>query len=115
MQDDSLFAFAGLWDQWEDAAGAAIESCSILTTTPNTLLADVHDRMPVILRREDYDLWLDPGFSDVKALAEILVPFDAAQMRRYPVSTRVNAVTNDDPDCVAPSNGSLVTQQSLFG
>ncbi len=70
MQDDSLFAFAGLWDRWRDPAGAAIESCSILTTTPNSLLADIHDRMPVILRQEDYDLWLDPDFKDAKALAE---------------------------------------------
>jgi len=106
MQDDSLFAFAGLWDRWRGRPGAAIESCSILTTTPNALLADLHDRMPVILRPEDYDLWLDPGFRDVKALAEVLLPFDAARMRRYPVSTRVNAVTNDDPECVAPSDGS---------
>src|SRR5208337_4580105 len=74
MQDDSLFAFAGLWDRWRGRPGAAIESCSILTTTPNALLADLHDRMPVILRPEDYDLWLDPGFRDVKALAEVLLP-----------------------------------------
>src|ERR1035438_7996133 len=60
MQDDSLFAFAGLWDRWKDTTGSVIESCSILTTTPNSLLADVHDRMPVILRQENYDLWLDP-------------------------------------------------------
>src|SRR5208337_1738429 len=102
MQDDSLFAFAGLWDQWRDPAGSLIESCTILTTTPNSLLAEVHDRMPVILRQGNYDLWLDPGFKNVKALAEILAPFDATQMRSFPVSTRINAVANDDPDCVAP-------------
>jgi len=115
MQDDCLFAFAGLWDRWRDPAGTVIESCSILTTTPNSLLADVHDRMPVILRRENYDLWLDPGFKDVKALAEVLSPFDATQMRSFPVSTRINAVTNDDPDCVAPWHSSLPAQSALFG
>jgi putative SOS response-associated peptidase YedK len=73
MQDDSLFAFAGLWDRWRNPAGTVIESCSIITTTPNSLLADIHDRMPVILRQETYDLWLDPGFKDVKALAEVLL------------------------------------------
>ena len=88
MQDDSLFAFAGLWDRWRDPAGAVIESCSILTTTPNSLLADIHDRMPVILRPENYNLWLDPGFKDAKALAEVLVPFDAEQMRCFPVISR---------------------------
>ena len=115
MQDDSLFAFAGLWDRWRDPAGAVIESCSILTTTPNSLLGDIHDRMPVILLPERYDLWLDPGFNDVKALAEVLVPFDAAQMRRFPVSTRINSVTNDDPGCVVPADSSLPAQSALFG
>jgi putative SOS response-associated peptidase YedK len=51
----------------------------------------------------------------VKALAEVLVPFDAAQMRRFPVSTRINSVTNDDPDCVVPSHSSLPAQSVLFG
>ena len=114
MQDDSLFAFAGLWDRWRDPTGALIESCSILTTTPNSLLANVHDRMPVILPRERYDLWLDPGFKDVEALAEVLVPFDAAQMRSFPVSTRINSVTNDDPECVAPSHNSSPAQSAHF-
>ncbi len=115
MQDDSLFAFAGLWDRWRDPAGAVIESCSILTTTPNSLLADMHDRMPVILRPEHYDLWLDPGFKDVEALADVLAPFDAGKMRRFPVSTRINAATNDDPDCVVPMSSSLPAQSALFG
>jgi putative SOS response-associated peptidase YedK len=61
MGDDSLFAFVGLWDRWRDPSGQVVESCSILTTTPNALLADVHDRMPVILSPEHYDWWLDPG------------------------------------------------------
>jgi putative SOS response-associated peptidase YedK len=101
MQDDSLFAFAGLWDQWRDATGQAVESCSILTTTPNALLEDMHDRMPVILRPKCYELWLDPGFVNAKALAEMLRPFDSRLMRRYPISKRVNAVTNDDAECAA--------------
>ena len=103
LQDDSLFAFAGLWDRWKDPSSHAVESCSILTTTPNALLVDVHDRMPVILRPDDYDLWLDPGFRRVDALREMLNPFDATLMRRYPVSTRVNFVKNDDPECAAAS------------
>ena len=52
MQDDSLFAFAGIWDRWKDGSGNPVETCSILTTRPNSLLAAVHDRMPVILERE---------------------------------------------------------------
>jgi putative SOS response-associated peptidase YedK len=114
MQDDSLFAFAGLWDRWRDPTDTVIESCTILTTTPNSLLADVHDRMPVILRRDDYDQWLDPGFKDVKALAEVLAPFDAAQMKSFSVSTRINAVANDDPECVVPWQVSPPAQGALF-
>ena len=94
MHDDSLFAFAGLWDRWIDSAGAAIESCSILTTA-NSVLASIHDRMPVILPKEKYDLWLDPDFKDVKELARLLVPFDAAQM--------------------LPSDPSTPAQRTLFG
>jgi putative SOS response-associated peptidase YedK len=115
MLDDSLFAFAGLWDRWRDPTGTLIESCSILTTTPNSLLADVHDRMPVILHQQDYDLWLDPGFKDRKPLAKLLVPFDAAKMRSFPVSGRINAVANDDPDCVVPWHRDLPAQSALFG
>lgn len=99
MADNSLFAFAGLWDRWKNPQGDVIETCSIITTTPNALLADVHDRMPAILPLSNYDLWLDPGFKNTGDLKELLRPFDAGRMRRYPVSTRVNLVKNDDPDC----------------
>lgn len=110
MGDDSLFAFAGLWDRWKDATGQVVESCSILTTTPNALLSDVHDRMPVILNPENYVSWLDPGLTHVDAVTELLSPFDAKLMKRFAVSTRINFVKNDDPDCVAP----LREERSLF-
>jgi putative SOS response-associated peptidase YedK len=99
----------------EDPTGTVIESCTILTTDPNSLLADIHDRMPVILRQESYDLWLDPGFKDVKTLAAVLAPFDAARMRSFLVSSRINAVANDDPDCVVPWHRDLPAQSALFG
>jgi putative SOS response-associated peptidase YedK len=60
VNDGELFAFAGLWDEWKNAQGELVESCTILTTISNSLLADIHDRMPVILRQDDYELWLDP-------------------------------------------------------
>jgi putative SOS response-associated peptidase YedK len=65
-------------------------------------LADIHDRMPVILRPDNYDLWLDPAFQDTHSVSQMLKPFDPALMKRYPVSTRVNQVENDDPDCAKP-------------
>jgi putative SOS response-associated peptidase YedK len=61
VNDGELFAFAGLWDRWKDISGQWVKSCSILTTTPNAVTSVVHDRMPVILDRESYDMWLDPG------------------------------------------------------
>jgi putative SOS response-associated peptidase YedK len=77
-------------------------SCSILTTTPNAITSTVHDRMPVILQRDDHDLWLDPGMRNVPAICDLLKPYDARQMRSYPVSNRVNHVANDDEECSRP-------------
>ncbi len=108
------FAFAGLWDRWRAPDGTFLETCTILTTTPNGLLADVHDRMPVILPPASYDLWLDPGFRNVAGCKEILRPFDTDQMRRYPVSDRVNTVTNDDPACSKPVDALPPAQGALF-
>ncbi len=115
MQDDSLFVFAGVWDRWTDATGQMVESCSILTTTPNPLIADVHDRMPVILNPENYELWLDPGFRNTMALGELLRPFDAKLMKRYPVSARINSVSNDDAECVAAVNPGQISLSLSFG
>lgn len=100
--DGELFAFAGLWDRWRAPDGSWLRSCSILTTTPNTLTATVHDRMPVILDPSNYDLWLDPGMTNIEAASDLLKPFEAQLMRAYPVSPRVNNVANDDAGCSAP-------------
>jgi putative SOS response-associated peptidase YedK len=102
MADNSVFAFAGLWDYWMAPDGKAVESCSIVTTTPNALVSVVHNRMPVILHPDDYDIWLDPGFRDIQTLASMLVPYDANSMRSFPVSTRINSVKNDDTGCSEP-------------
>ena len=99
LADDSLFAFAALWDEWRSPQGLLLHTCTILTTAPNALMRDVHDRMPVILPREHHDLWLDPGFSKVSELQSLLLPFPAEQMRRYRVSERVNSVKYDDAEC----------------
>ena len=115
MADDSLFAFAGLWDRWKDGAGKEILSCTILTTRPNALVADIHNPMPAILRREDYDLWLDPGITDPARVADLLAPFDPRWMRRYPVSQRVNSVKNDDPECAKEIRLEGEAQRGLFG
>jgi putative SOS response-associated peptidase YedK len=100
--EGELFAFAGLWDRWKNPAGKTIESCSILTTTPNAVTSTVHDRMPLILDPDCYDLWLDPGMTDAGAVADLLRSRDARRMRCYPVSTRINHVANDDEECSNP-------------
>jgi putative SOS response-associated peptidase YedK len=90
------------WDSWRNPEGQTIKTCSIITTTPNALLADIHDRMPVILPDDAYDLWLDPGFQKTDALCDLLKPFASNLMRRYEVSSRVNLVKNDDAACAEP-------------
>ena len=103
LADEGTFAFAGLWERWKNPEGKLIETCSILTTPPNRLLEDVHDRMPAILPPEHYEVWLDPGEERVESVAELLKPFESTRMKRYPVSTRVNNVINDDRECAEPA------------
>ncbi len=113
--DGELFAFAGLWDRWTDPQGVPVETCTILTTAANCLLANIHDRMPVILGPDHHDLWLDPAFRNTSTLSEMLQPFESARMRKYAVGTRVNQVLNDDLGCAAPLDpGASGTQGQLF-
>jgi putative SOS response-associated peptidase YedK len=77
------------------------ENLHVLTTTPNPVTAAAHDCMVVIVHPDTFDLWLDPGFTDVAAISEMLKPYDAAAMRAHPVSALVNGVANDDADCRA--------------
>ena len=113
MNEGELFAFAGLWDGWKNREGQWIKTCSILTTIPNAVTATIHDRMPVILDRESYDLWLDPGMTDGQVISELLKPYDARLMRSYPISTRINHVANDDEECSRPLK-IAETQSNLF-
>lgn len=96
------FAFAGLWEHWQDPTGEIIHSCTILTTEANELLQPVHHRMPVILDPVDYDLWLDPTIQDARTLQPLLKPYATAKMTSYPVSTQVNSPRNDHPACLEP-------------
>jgi putative SOS response-associated peptidase YedK len=114
MRDDSLFAFAGIWDSWKPPDGPAVESCAILTTTPNQLLADVHDRMPVILHPNHYHAWLTAPAMKSHHFEHILAPFDAAQMKRWPVGSQVNDVQNDDRECMAEVPEFISAQTAFF-
>jgi putative SOS response-associated peptidase YedK len=99
MADGAPFAFAGFWERWLAPDKQTLESCTILTTTPNSLVSDVHDRMPAILTPENYDRWLDPGIRDPKRVLDCLRPFDPKLMKKHAVSSRVNRPENDDEEC----------------
>ena len=103
MEGGSPFAFAGLWESWQDPEGPEVRSCTILTTDPNDLLAPIHNRMPVILHPEDYELWLDPDVQEVDLLSPLLVPYPVDSMEAYPVSRRVNNPANNEPSCIEPA------------
>jgi putative SOS response-associated peptidase YedK len=101
MKDEAPFAFAGLWEVWSKGP-EPVESCTLITTTPNELVAPVHDRMPAIVEPQDYGWWLDPRADDPAALAALLGPYPAAEMVAYPVGRLVNDPRHDGPDCIAP-------------
>ena len=104
-KDSGLFAFAGLWDEWHAPDGSPLRSCTIITTTPNSVVAAIHDRMPVILRPEDEQFWLDLAVTSARDLLPLLVPYPSDAMEAYPVSRRVNIPTVDDPELLAPAGG----------
>ncbi len=114
MKDGSLFAFAGICDCWKSPEGKLLESCSILTTTPNDLMKDIHDRMPVILPQAHYEPWLTVPPPQADGLLEMLAPFDANLMRKYEVSPSVNRPENDSPECVVEAVG-VGTNLELWG
>jgi putative SOS response-associated peptidase YedK len=99
MRDGRPFAFAGLWERWTDPAGRAIDSCTIITTTPSDLIRPFHHRMPVILLPRDHDLWMDPGVREAARLLPLLVPYPGDDLVAYPVSPLVNNPANDTPAC----------------
>jgi len=101
MQDQSAFAFAGLWDRWRDkASGNVIESCTIVTVPPNEVCAPIHDRMPAILDRNDYAAWLGETEVPTEQLKRMLKPCAGAAMLAVPISTRVNNVRNEGAELI---------------
>jgi len=99
------FAFAGLWDAWKRPEGDILLSFTIITTEANELLRPVHDRMPVILRPQDEDKWLDPDLKNIDYLVPLLAPYLSDTMEGYEVSTLVNSPKNDVPECILPEDG----------
>ena len=105
LKDAGVFGFAGLWEEWVSReTGEALETCTIITTTANAVLKPVHDRMPVILQKSDYDLWLDPSVKDTDRLQGLLVPYPAERMSSHAVGRSVNSPAANSEDLIAPLN-----------
>ena len=102
------FAFAGLYDQWHSPDGSVIPSATIVTTSPNALVEGIHDRMPAIIRKEDYARWLSAEENDPASFSEILRPYPAEEMEVHPVSPRVNRPVYDAPDCIEKTETGLL-------
>ncbi len=98
-QDDRPFAFAGLWESWQDPEGQRLESCTIITTQASRVLQPLHDRMPVILPAEQYARWLDTAVTAEEVQA-LLVPCESEPLEVHPVGPLVNNPRNDSPQCV---------------
>lgn len=99
--DRRPFAFAGLWERWHKGPGEPLDTCTIITTAANELVADLHDRMPVILPPVRFEEWLEPSPLTPERLQELLAPHPSKEMEAYPVSTYVNKPANDGPECIA--------------
>ncbi|WP_332237923.1 SOS response-associated peptidase [Sporolactobacillus sp. KGMB 08714] len=99
LKNDDLFAMAGLWESWKSPEGQIIHSCTIITTEANEIMIPVHNRMPVILRREDEQKWINPGSASSEQLS-LLKPYDSNEMEAYEVSKDVNLPKNNDPHLI---------------
>jgi len=102
LADRKLMALAGLWESWRSPAGERVRSFAIVTTTPNELCAEFHDRMPMILAPEAWPVWLGEEPADEPRLKSLLAPYPSDEMTSWPVSARVGNVKNNDPSLIEP-------------
>ncbi len=98
--DNRLFAFAGIWERWEKGDDEPLESCAILTTKANTLMEPIHYRMPVIVKPQNYALWLDPGVMEPQQADMLFQPHSPGGMEAFPVSLFVNNPRHEGPQCI---------------
>lgn len=112
LKTGELFSFAGLWDAWKTPEGESLETFTIITTAPNELMEPIHNRMPVILKSRDEDLWLDPR-ADQSSLLSLLKPYDSNLMEEYEVSVKVNSPREEAPDLIQPARN-LPEQKELL-
>lgn len=104
LESKEIFSFAGLWEEWHGPDGSAVRTATIITTSPNELVSKLHNRMPVILKEEDYPKWLSQDEKPKDELLDLLSPYPTEEMVAYPVSTMVNSPRNDDPSLINPND-----------
>lgn len=102
LRDGEPFALAGLWEPGTAGGEAQPETCAILTTEANAVVSPIHDRMPVIVRREHYGRWLDSGPESADSLKGVLEPYSPEEMETWPVAPFVNNPKVDDKSCIDP-------------
>jgi putative SOS response-associated peptidase YedK len=99
-------AFAGLYEIWEDKEAppevGPYKSCTIITTEASASIKDIHNRMPLILKAGAYDVWLDPGNKEPAKIEKLLETACVRELKRYPVSKRVNRIENNSAECIEP-------------
>jgi len=100
LRDGKLMSLAGLWEKWKSPDGKTLETCAILTTTANSLVKQLHERMPVILHSDELDPWLSHDIDQIDHLQRLFHPYPASQLEEYPVTTAVNSPAYDDPACI---------------
>jgi len=104
LKNGRSFGFAGLYENWISPGGENIRTCTIITTEPNEIMRPIHDRMPVIVPKDQEDRWLDPDCQDLETLLPILRPYPAEEMETCQVSSLVNSPANDAPECIIPAS-----------
>jgi putative SOS response-associated peptidase YedK len=103
MEDRALFGMAGLWEIWHDPDGGELRTCTILTTEANPYMQQYHHRMPVVLHKDDYPLWLSPKEEPLPILQALMQPWSDNNITAYPVSKAVNKPANDSPQLIEPA------------
>jgi putative SOS response-associated peptidase YedK len=103
LKNREPFALAGLWDEWKPPDKEdSLRTCAVITTDPNELVRELHNRMPVILNRDAYNFWLDPETHKAEDFKDLFVPYPSNELEAYQVSTRVNKPGYDSPELIKP-------------
>jgi putative SOS response-associated peptidase YedK len=114
LRSGKPFGLAGIYDRWKSGDGAVITSCTIITTVPNEVVKPLHNRMPVIIERDERTLWLDKNVTEIAEIMPLLKPYPSGEMEAYQVSTKVNSPKFNQPECIKPVSSTGKVSPGLF-